>query len=379
MLAKIYPYLAERKDEMVNCLKTVVEMESPSHNKLLCDELSVKLAELFPKMTGGQCSIIENNTYGNLVRGEWGEGEEQILVLAHFDTVFPPGSLTARPFRVADGKAYGPGIFDMKGGLVQGLYALHALQALGIKTGKRVVFLFNADEEIGSPYSREIIEAEARKSKYVLVLECSMAPDGAAKTMRKGVGRFNLKITGHAVHSGVDFAKGISAIEELARQTIYLHGLTDMATGTTVNVGTVRGGTVSNVVAAEAEAEIDLRVSSMAEADKVIPRIMGLKPHLAGATVSVTGGLNRPPLERTDDVEKMYLLAKGLTGKHLGFELGEASTGGGSDGNFTAKIAPTLDGLGAVGDGAHSAEEFIIVDEMPRRSAMIGLLLASLK
>lgn len=378
MLEKIYPYLAERKDEMVNCLKTIVEMESPSENKPLCDALSAKLAELFPKVTGGRCRIIENNTYGNLVRGEWGEGEEQILVLAHFDTVFAQGTLKERPFRIAGGKAYGPGIFDMKGGLVQGLYALNALQALGIKIGKQVVFLFNADEEIGSPYSREIIEAEARKSKYVLVLECS-APNGAAKTMRKGVGRFKLKVTGHAVHSGVDYEKGISAIEEMARQTIFLHSLTDMATGTTVNVGTVRGGTVSNVVAAEAEAEIDLRIGSMAEADKVVPQIMGLKPHLAGATVSVTGGLNRPPLERTADVEKMYLLAKGLTSKYLGFELGEASTGGGSDGNFTAKIAPTLDGLGAVGDGAHSAEEFIIVDELPRHSAMIGLLLACLK
>ncbi len=371
--------MSERKAEILNCLRTVVELESPSGNKRLCDALSGKLAALFSQLTGGRCSIIEDGTYGNHVRGEWGEGEEQILMLAHYDTVFAAGTLQTRPFRVEGGKAFGPGIFDMKGGLVQGLYALNALQALELNIDKRVVFLFNSEEEIGSPSSRAIIEAEARKSKYVLVLECSMAPYGAVKTMRKGVGRFELKITGRAAHSGVDFERGVSAIDEMARQTLYLHGLTDLATGTTVNVGTVHGGTVSNVVAAEATAEIDLRIGSLAEAERVIPKILGLKPQLAGAKLTITGGLNRPPFERNGDTEKMYLLAKDLADKYLGFELREASTGGGSDGNFTAKIASTLDGLGAVGDGAHTDGEYIVVDELSRRSALIGLLLASLK
>jgi glutamate carboxypeptidase len=299
-------------------------------------------------------------------------------MLAHFDTVWRKGELEKMPFRIEDGKAYGPGIFDMKGGLVQGIYALHALKSLKKEIGCKVVFLFTSDEEIGSPTSRELIEEEAKKSKCVLVLEPAMSPNGALKTSRKGVGLFHLKVTGRPSHSGIDHEKGRSAIEELARQIIYLHSLTNYGTGTTVNVGVIKGGTTSNVVAAEAEAEIDLRVRTQAEAERVIPLILGIQPQTDGTTLNITGGINRPPLERTEQVAKMYEIAKNLAKEKLGFELPEAATGGASDGNFTAPLAPTIDGLGAVGDGAHAVHEHVLISEMPVRSTLVALLLETL-
>ncbi|WP_236692725.1 M20/M25/M40 family metallo-hydrolase [Aneurinibacillus tyrosinisolvens] len=243
---------------------------------------------------------------------------------------------------------------------------------------RKVVFLFTSDEEIGSPTSRPLIEEEAGKSKCVLVLEPSMSPNRALKTSRKGVGIFTMKIRGIPSHAGVDHEKGRSAVEELARQITYLHSLTDYDIGTTVNVGFVKGGTISNVVAAEAEAEIDLRVVTQEEVNRMLPILLNLKSRSEGTIVEVTGGMNRPPLERTEKVQRLYGIAKELAKSQIGFDLPQASTGGGSDGNFTAPLAPTLDGLGAVGDGAHAVHEHLLISEMPVRSALVALLIEQL-
>ncbi|MDR1732337.1 MAG: M20 family metallopeptidase [Synergistaceae bacterium] len=378
IMDRIYDALKRQRKEMLEVLKVLVEHESPSHNKALGDVLAGKLAEFFEELTGGRTKRIPVEGYGDFIRGEFGDGEEQIFVVGHYDTVFPEGTLRERPFRVEGNKGYGPGIFDMKGGLTAGLFALKTLKDLHIPLGKKVVFLFNSDEEPGSLKSRPIIEEEAAKSKYALVLEPA-GPGGSIKTMRKGVGRFTLDIGGKAVHSGADFTSGVSAVNELARQILFLSGLTDLEKGTTVNVGRVEGGTVSNVVAEWAHAEIDLRIATEEEGDRVIPQILGLKPCDPKARVEITGGLNRPPYRRTKDVEALYLMAKDLAAKYLDFDLPEISTGGASDGNFTALHVPTLDGLGAYGEGSHSASENIDIDRLPERSALIALVLANLK
>lgn len=374
----ILQYLQGKQTEMQENLRYLVEQESPSRNKSLTDKLSASIAELFKRLTGGTTEVIQNEEYGNHIRAEWGAGHDQILILAHFDTVWPEGTIKKMPFRIEEGKAYGPGTFDMKGGLLQGLYALHALTVLGKKIGSRVVCFFNSDEEIGSLSSQAWIEQEAAKSKCVLILEPSMSPNAALKTSRKGVGIFELKVKGVPVHAGIDYEKGRSAILEIAKQTTYLHSLSNLEKGTTVNVGVIKGGTTSNVVAAEAEAEIDLRVKTEEEADRVVPLILGITPNTPGTTVEITGGMNRSPLERNEQVATMYEIAKEIAKEKLDFNLAEASTGGASDGNFTAPIAPTIDGLGAVGDGAHAVHEHIIIDQMPVRSALVALLIERL-
>jgi glutamate carboxypeptidase len=374
-LLDVVNFIDGKKEEMVQLLKEIVERESPSTNKELTDALGSWLAQQFTRLTNGNVTKVENDQYGHHYRAEWGEGDDQLLVLAHFDTVWPEGTLESKPFRIEDGKAYGPGVFDMKGGIVQGLFALHALETLGKKVNKKVVFLFTSDEEIGSPSSQELIEKEAAKSERVFVLEPAMGEEGAIKTSRKGVGIFQLQVEGKPAHSGIDPEKGVSAIGELAHQINYLHGLTDFSVGTTVNVGTVKGGTTSNVIAANAEAEIDLRVKTQSEFDRVIPLIQNLDPASEQTNVEVTGGINRPPLERTEDVQSMFSKARSLASEFLDIDLPEKETGGGSDGNFAAQLAPTLDGLGAVGDGAHANHEHLFVKEMPVRSALFALLL----
>ncbi len=361
---------------MLKTLETIVNMESFSSEKHLTDKLADKLVEIFEQTTGGKAQIIPNKDFGNHVRGEWGQGDEQVLILCHFDTVWPEGTTKTNPFRIdPDGtKAYGPGIYDMKGGLVQGLYAVNALQTLGKKTNKKVVFLFNSDEEVGSLTSKELILAEAAKSKYVLVLEPS-APGGAVKISRKGVGMFDIKVTGKPVHAGNDHEKGRSAIEELARQIQYIHSLTDYDKQTTLSVGIIQGGSTRNTVAEHAEAQIDLRIQTAAEAERIYQIIMNLKPQTEGTTLQITGEINRPPMERNAQMLEIYGKAKKIAQEELGLDLLEKAVGGASDGNFTSVIKPTLDGIGAVGDGAHANHEYIDLTQMPQRSALVALLL----
>ena len=353
---EVLSYMIDKTQDMLQMLKAVVEHESPSTDKAATDKLASYLRDQFA-MLGARAELLPQAHYGNHVRVEWGKGEDQVLVLCHMDTVWGVGEIKKRPFRVDGENAYGPGAFDMKAGIVHTYFALKALNDLGLKSKKRIVVLLNTDEEIGSPSSRAIIEAEARKSTHALVLEPSVPPLGAIKTFRKGVGMFKVAITGKAAHAGADPEKGISAIGEMAHQIVRLHSMTDFKTGTTVNVGVVAGGTRSNVIAAEAHAEVDLRVATKAEGERVVKEILNLKPQIEGATISVTGGMNRPPMERTPKIVEAYHFAKKLAAE-LGFELHESGTGGGSDGNFTAAIGtPTLDGLGAVGAGGHAESE----------------------
>ncbi|WP_077619829.1 M20 family metallopeptidase [Bacillus sinesaloumensis] len=379
MEEQIVHFLKEKESEMVEVLKGLVELESPSHDKVAVDQVGNHMQELYTKYVGGSIEVFKDDQFGNHLRCEFGEGEEQILILTHMDTVWPKGTLEELPFRIDGDKLYGPGSFDMKGGIVQGLFAQHALKTLQIPLKTKVVMLVTSDEEIGSESSRELIESEAKKSKYVLVLESAASSiKGKLKTSRKGVGMFSIKVSGRAAHSGIEPEKGISAIEELARQILYLHSLTDFEKGTTLNIGLINGGSASNVVAAEAEAELDLRVKNNAEFERIIPLIQGLKPSKEGLTIEVTGGINRPVMERTSEISEMFETAKALAKEHLGFDLEEQASGGGSDGSFASQFAPTLDGLGPVGDGAHASNEHLLISQMPIRSALVALLIAKL-
>jgi len=363
---------------MVELLRRLVAIESPSTDKAAVDRLGELLALSFEQV-GATVERRRTSDYGDHLRAEFGRGErDPLLVLGHMDTVWDLGTLRDMPFRVEEGRAFGPGVFDMKGGLVQLVFALKALGELGSSGGVRVVALINSDEEVGSPSSRELIEEEARRSRAVFVLEPSLPPDGKLKTFRKGVGVFQLSIRGRAAHAGLDPEKGVSAVEELARQIQTLHQFNDLGRGITVNVGVAHGGTRVNVIAAEAFAEIDLRVATVSDARRLEEKILGLKPFLRGAEVRVSGGIDRPPLERTEAVVLLFEHARRLA-QELGFQLGEGPAGGGSDGNLTAALGiPTLDGLGAVGDGAHAPSEQLILAELPRRSALLARLMQTL-
>ena len=370
--------LLASKDGIVEDLRAFVEIESPSDVKQRTDQFGDFLKRFVTGRLQGRVETITQPVYGNHVRVEVGpeNGQRPILMLGHFDTVWPVGTLDTMPFRIDGPLAYGPGILDMKAGLVLGISALAALQD-SKQLLVPVVFLFTSDEELGSPSSRPLIEAEAARARAALVLEPSAG--GALKTARKGVGIFRVSVEGLAAHAGSNPELGVSAIDELARLILYLHGLTDPTTGTTVNVGVVKGGTRPNVTAAAATAEVDLRVTSIAEAQRLEEIILGLKTHDPRARVVVTGGMNRPPMERTAGVAALFEMAKGIAGQ-LGFDLEEASVGGGSDANFVTPLGvAVVDGLGAVGDGAHATNEHVEVDSLPVRAALIAGLIRELQ
>jgi glutamate carboxypeptidase len=367
-----------RRGEMLNTLKTIVELESPSADKAAVDRLVGHLRERIGA-AGGEVEALAQSDYGDLTIARWPgkEGQKPLLVMTHIDTVWPIGTLARKPFSVDEREARGPGIYDMKASVAMMLQALTFLQENNVEH-RPLTWLINTEEEVGSPVSRPVIERLATESEYVLVLEPPVAPNGALKTARKGVGMFTMHITGLAAHAGADPEKGISAIQELANQIQYLHGMTDYALGTTVNVGVVSGGTARNVVAAEATALIDLRVTTMAEADRVVKSILSAEPRLPGSQIRVEGGLNRPPMERTSKIAAAFQQVR-EAGQRLGLQLSEASTGGGSDGNFTAAIgATTIDGLGCTGDGAHAEHEHISLDGFVERTALLTELISTL-
>ncbi|GAB6933415.1 M20 family metallopeptidase [Calditerricola satsumensis] len=374
-MSAILAYLARHCDAMLRDIETLVRAASPSTRKALVDRCGRVLAELVAARLGVRGERIPQAEVGDHYRFAIGDGDRQVLLLAHHDTVWEEGRLA---FRVEGSRAYGPGIFDMKGGIVQAVWALKALVDLGVPLAKRVVLLSTSDEEIGSPTSRALIEAEARNSAAVLVLEPAAGADGALKTARKGVGLYRLTVRGRAAHAGSDPDKGVSAVAELARQVLALEALAAQEKGTTINVGVVRGGTRSNVIPEAAEAEIDVRAATLDEARRVDAAIRGLKPVLPGATLAVTGGINRPPMERTAAIGALFARARVIAAR-LGFSLSEAAVGGASDGNFTAALGvPTLDGLGCVGDGAHAEHEHIVIDALAPRAALLAHLLAEL-
>ena len=364
-------------EQTLDALRRLVEFESPSNEKAAVDRLIGHIeGELSAR--GASVERLQQAEWGDLLVARIGAGDQRpLLVMTHIDTVWPLGTLERLPFRVEGDRAHGPGIYDMKASVAMMFTALDILREQQ-RQHRPIVWLVNTEEEVGSPVSRPVIERLALEAQYVLCLEPGVAPRGALKTERKGVGMFNLEITGRASHAGADHQAGVSALEELARQVQWLHGLTDYKRGTTVNVGVASGGTKRNVVAAHASALIDLRVTTMAEAERIVPLIMRAKPFVKGATVTMTGGLNRPPMERTETIVAGFERAREI-GRTVGLELEEGSTGGGSDGNFTAGVgAATLDGLGAVGDGAHADTEHILVSRLAPRTALITALLAEL-
>ena len=371
----------QKEKEMVRLLGEFVRCESPSHDKPAVDRFARMVAQQW-RRRGAKVRLLRQARRGDHVRAEvWlgsGRPAGQILVLGHLDTVYPLGTLSSAPFRVARGRAWGPGTFDMKGGIVQALAAVDALKAAGARPRRRLVFLWTSDEEVGSESSRALIEKEALGSEAVLVLEPALGSGGRLKTQRKGVGGAEILVTGRPAHAGIEPEKGVNAVHELALQIARLMKMNRPKRGITVQVTVVSGGTVSNVVPEKARAEVDIRFSRQADAKLLERALHKLRPVLAGARVEVRGGLNRPPLERTPAVEKLFRHAQRLM-REVGLPLGEASTGGGSDGNFTAALGvPTLDGLGAVGDGAHTPREHVIVRGLPERAALLAGLLATI-
>jgi glutamate carboxypeptidase len=373
--------LRRREGAMLRLLERFVVCESPSHDKIAVDAMGQIVAEEW-RQRGAKVQIVRQAKRGNHVRAEISPGSGrpagQVLVLGHLDTVYPLGTLEKMPFRAAGGRAWGPGTFDMKGGLVMALCAIDALQAAAIRPSKRLVFLWTSDEEIGSGTSRKLIESEARRSKAVLVLEPSLGVEGRLKTSRKGVGSAELLVTGRAAHAGINPEDGVNAVHELALQIERLMAMNDPRRGITVQATVVSGGTVSNVVPDQARAQVDIRFAHLSDAAGLDKKLHSLRPILKGAKLEVHGGVNRPPLERTAGVSALFRHAQSLM-RECGLALGEAATGGGSDGNFTGALGvPTLDGLGAVGDGAHTPREHVIIRKLPQRAALLAGLLATL-
>ncbi len=377
-LRPIASWLRERQPEMVASLHEMVLRESPTHNKQACDELCAHLADEFASL-GGEVKIHGQQKAGDHLQVNFAGPRKRkpVLLLGHFDTVYELGSLVKMPWREAKGKLYGPGVFDMKSGIVEIMFALWSLREVASGLPRPVKVLLVSDEEEGSATSRAITEKVAMQCAAVLVCEPS-GPGGALKTARKGVGSFTLKVTGISAHSGLDFEKGQSAIVELAHQIHAVSRLTDLKRGVTLNVGVIRGGTRSNVIADEATAEVDLRIAHKGDGSKMERRVLSLKAVNSKCRLEISGGINRPPLERTKPVAALFELARGV-GREMGFELQEVAVGGGSDGNFTAGLGiPTLDGLGGVGDGAHAIHEHVIAAELPRRAALLAGLIQSI-
>jgi glutamate carboxypeptidase len=377
--------LRRREREIVRLLGQFARCESPSYDKAAVDRFGRIVAREW-RRRGAGVRVLRQKLRGNHVRAEFwlGDGRPagQILILGHLDTVYPLGTLARMPFRVSGGRAWGPGTFDMKAGLALALAAVDALKATGSRLPnglrKRLVFLWTSDEEIGSATSRREIEREARRSDVVLVLEPAFGRAGQLKTARKGVGTAEIIVTGRSAHAGIDPSAGINAVHELALQIARLRRMNDPRRGITVQATVVAGGTTSNVIPDHARAEVDLRYTHLADAQKLNRKLRSLRPILKGARVEVRGGVNRPPLERTAAVCELFRRAQSLM-REMSLPLGEAATGGGSDGNFTAALGvPTLDGLGAVGDGAHSLDEHVVIRSLPERAALLAGLLTTL-
>jgi glutamate carboxypeptidase len=374
---QILTWAQSKQNEIISFLREMVECESPSDDsaavarftELFADRVS-DLGRVKLHKPGGlygphlQCEI--------LLPGRRKEG--QILVLGHSDTVYPMGTLATMPFAERNGRLWGPGVFDMKGGIAFFVFAMRALRELELPVARKVLLQLNSDEEIGSNSSRTLTEKEAQRSKAVLVLEPSAGVEGNAKTARKGVGNYKLTVRGKAAHAGLDFTSGASAIVELAKQIEVIAGFTNLDHGLTVNPGVISGGTRSNVVADLAHVDVDFRVTSVKDANQLEKKFRKLEVFDKRCAIAISGGLNRPPLERSKAVVSLFRKAQAIA-KGLGVALEETSVGGGSDGNLTAALGiPTLDGIGAIGEGAHTPEENILVNRIADRTALLARL-----
>ena len=371
--------LRPRLPDMLDTLRELTLLESPSLEKDPADRCCGFLAHQW-MLRGALVEVLKQKHRGNHLRVVWppsaSRANGHFLVLGHYDTVYPTGTLARMPFRIASGKAFGPGTFDMKAGIVQALFALEALQQSKIPFRKRIVFLWTSDEEIGSESSRSRIETDARRSDAVFVVEPSLGPRGLLKTSRKGVGEAQLIVHGRASHAGLTPEKGINAIHELAAQIARIEKWNNLRRGVTINADIIEGGTRTNVIADRAKATLDLRAWQVSDMRSLEKRLHSLKPAHRGAKLEIHGGFDRPPMERKLAVA-LFARARSLA-RQMGLSLGEAAAGGGSDGNFTAALGiPTLDGLGAVGDGAHSVHEHVFINTMPQRTALLAALLAT--
>ena len=365
--------------DILRVLKCFVTSESPSLEKTAADRCCTVVAKEW-RRSGAHVERISQTHRGDHLRIAFAPDKTrpagQLFVLGHYDTVYSTGTLKEMPFRISGGKAYGPGIFDMKAGIVQALFALYALHQAKVHLQKQIVFLWTSDEEIGSDSSRKLIETEARRSDAVFVLEPSFGPRGLVKTARKGVGTAELLVQGRASHAGLAPEEGINAVHELAAQITRIEKWNDARRGISINADIVGGGTRANVIAERARAVLDLRALRASDMRNVERRLHALRPVHKGSKLKITGGFDRPPLERKM-CAALFARAKSLA-KQMNFSLGECTAGGGSDGNFTGALGiPTLDGIGAVGDGAHSDHEYVVVNTMPVRAALLAALLAT--
>ena len=372
-------YFEAQQEEIVETIRELVMIESPSDNKLAADRMGALLAARFETL-GGRAHVHRAEDFGDSVQIDFPGREERkikpVLLLGHFDTVYPLGTLATMPCRVADGRLYGPGALDMKSGIALMFYAIEALHRWHAGLPRPVTVFLVSDEEVGSYSSRKITETLARESAGVLVLEPA-GPRGAVKTARKGVGEYILNVKGVAAHAGLDPGTGHSAIVELARQITAVSKMNDLRRGLSVNPGVIRGGTRTNVIAAEATVEIDVRIKNAKQAASLDRRFRSLNPFDKHCKLSVDGGINRMPMERTAGVIALYKKAQAIA-KNIDWKLEEAAVGGGSDGNFTAGIGiPTLDGLGGVGEGAHAVQEHIVISELPRRALLLAGMIES--
>jgi len=370
----LFDYATRNRGAIVALIQEMVECESPSDDpaavRRFADLVASRLAPMASTLiTPAGHLVAELNLPGRRKQG-------RVLVLGHSDTVWPLGTLKSMPFRQERGRLWGPGVLDMKSGIAFFLFAAQALRELEIGVPSRVLLQLNADEEVGSPSSRALTEKNARACKAVLVLEPGTGLEGRLKTARKGTGCYTLRVRGVASHAGVDFAAGASAILELARQLVRISSLTDPGRGITVNPGVISGGTRPNVVAAQASAEVDIRIARLSQAAALDRKFRALKPFDHRCSLDISGGLNRPPMERSQTIVRLFRQAQEV-GRCLGIQLEESSTGGGSDGNFTAALGvPTLDGLGGVGEGAHAITESILIERIADRVALLAGLLA---
>jgi glutamate carboxypeptidase len=365
-----------RLPKMIALVRRMVEQESPSFNKPAVDALGRMLAREF-EQRGAKLKLHRAASFGDHLQADFAgaRGGQPVMLLGHIDTVYDVGTLSSMPWREERGRLCGPGVFDMKTGIAQMLFAIDVLRAVRGELPRPVRVLLVTDEEVGSASSRAITERLAKQSAAVLVCEPPFGLEGALKTGRKGVGEYTVRVRGVAAHAGLEPEKGQSAIVELARQIVRIATFTEMKRGLTVNPGVLRGGTRTNVVAEHAECEVDVRIAKLADAARVEKKFRSLKPFNRRCQLEVSGGVNRPPMERSKAVAALFKLAQ-QAGGELGLKLTEVTVGGGSDGNFTAALGiPTLDGLGAVGDGAHARHEFVVTTEISRRTALLAHLI----
>jgi glutamate carboxypeptidase len=371
-MRELLKYCEKHKREVVSLVRQLVELESPSNDKAAADRCGAFIAAELERR-GARVKLHRQKGCGNQIEARFPGRGKPLMLLGHYDTVWDAGTLARMPWREKQGHLYGPGVFDMKSGIGIMLTAIDCLRELRGAVPRRLIVSLNADEEVGSMGSRAITERLAKQSEAVLVIEPAHGTD--VKTSRKGVGDFTLKVTGVPAHSGLDFSKGQSAVLEMARQIERLNGFTNLDRGLTVNVGVIHGGTRVNIVPAEAVAEIDVRIARNGDGAAIERKIRGLKPVNKKCKLEITGGINRPPMERTRQIAALYGKARDIAAE-MGFELGEAAVGGGSDGNFTGALGiPTLDGLGPVGEGAHAANESVEVAWLPKRAALLAGLI----